>query len=176
MKSDTTSMILRLFCAQILRARRDLLGFVYEDYVRLNATVSLNRTRELLRLLIESFENVYIVMDGLDEYKVTDQASIIRELSGLCKSSVRTLDDAETREKTKILICSRETPEILRIMKRLPGKPLVVNLTDEKAHVSKDVATYAKTELQALDDRFHKSVIDSVGESIIAKADGKSPT
>jgi len=176
MASGATGMILRLFCAQILRTRRDLIGFVYEDYVCLNATASLKRTRELLRLLVESFETVFIVLDGLDEYADTDQTSIIKELAGLCKSSATTPDDTKTGEKTKLLVCSRETPAILRIMRTLPGKPLVVNLTEEKSQVSEDVATYAKMELQVLGDRFSNSVIEDVGASIIAKADGKSTT
>jgi hypothetical protein len=169
---DIASVILRLFCAQILRSRHDLLAFVYEDYVRFNATASIKRIRELLKLLLDSLGTTFLILDGLDEYDTAAQVQIIDEFARLLKPCLNK-EDEEPHSGVKLLICSRETTAILRSIKRKVNSPLVINLTEEHHDISQDIAKFTKNKLPILHDRFDEAVIEELGNSITEKADGE---
>jgi len=169
---DVTSIILRLFCAQILRSRHDLLAFVYEDYVRFNATASIKRVRELLKLLLDSLGTTFLILDGLDEYDTSAQRQIIEEFARLLKPCENT-EDEEPHANAKLLICSRETTTILGSIKQRLNNLLVVNLTEEHHNVSQDIAKFTKAKLPILYGRFDETVIEEIGDAITEKADGE---
>jgi hypothetical protein len=73
------------------------------------------------------------------------------------------------RLSLKILICSRETKDILGKLKKVPQ----VSLNDEQRLVSRDIAKFTRDSLLELRGRFENAVVDEVEEGIVNKADGK---
>jgi hypothetical protein len=167
-------MLLRLLCAQVFRSKPDLAPFVYENYVKLCTTASLKRIRELLKLFFESLGTTFLVLDGLDEYDSSEQTNIIDELSRLLKVNEESTWDDDLRPKVKLMICSRETKDILRYIRKKMNNLLVVSLSEEVNKVSGDIAKFTRANLLELRDRFDDGEVDKVGDNIAEKADGES--
>ncbi|KAI8631011.1 hypothetical protein F5Y19DRAFT_483660 [Xylariaceae sp. FL1651] len=170
---NVVSTLLRLLCSQILRRNPDLLSFAFENYVKFNKPASINRIRELLTQTLESLGTTFIVLDGLDEYDSSDQTAIIDEISRLLKSmsKVRPVEGAPT-PRLKVMLCSRETKELLGQVRKKLNNILTVSLSHETEKVSKDIARYTKASLQELWDRFSEDELEKVGLDISKKADG----
>ncbi|KAF0325303.1 hypothetical protein GQ607_007337 [Colletotrichum asianum] len=185
-ESNPAGTILRLFCAQMLRKNRRLLPYIYEEYVRLNSTLSLKKVRDITKLLLDSLGPVFLVFDGLDEYSDCHQAGIIDELSRLLKPPSNTMEDAGAPDPVdgirvsgvKVLICSRETQPILREIKKKWKQPAVINLTKEHEYalMSEDISRFAQVRLRALSEDFDQPVLDKILESLTNKADSEYET
>ena len=141
-----------------------MLPFVYETFVKLGATPSLPKVRDLLRTLLRSPGTTYIIFDGLDECESADQTNVLSELQNLLKPDARAKD-----EKLKVLICSRETKEISRKLKQT----LQISLSDEQQAMSRDISKFTEFSLAELSDRFSTEVIKEVSGEVVKKADGE---
>jgi hypothetical protein len=170
--TDACSVLFRLLCAQVLRSKLDLVPYVYEHFVKTSMTASLKRTRELLKHLFLSSGKTFLVIDGLDEYESSDQRTILGELSLLLKARPETRSD-EPQPKLKLLICSRETKDLLRDVSRKLNQALTISLSQERRRITKDIATFARASLAELRGRFDDAEVDQIGERIVQKADGK---
>ena len=157
------SFMFRLLIAQILRSKHDLIAFAYEEVANGNTPTDA-RLRSLLRRLIGSLGKVYMIVDGLDECDGSEQRRALKELLELPVN-----DPACELHRLKILICSRETPEILRMLAKTP----CISLTDEQARVSKDIATYTKVSLAELRNDYESALVNDIEQQIISKADGR---
>jgi hypothetical protein len=133
-------------------------------FVKLGATPSLPKVRDLLETLLRSPGITYIILDGLDECESTDQRHVLSELQNLLRPDVRTKD-----EKLKVLICSRETKEISRKL----NQARQIFLSDEQQEMSRDICKFTKSSLAELSDRFSTEIINEVSGEVVKKADGK---
>lgn len=165
-------MLFRLLCAQILRLRIDLVPYVYEQYVRLGLTASLSRTRELIKQLLSSSGNVFLIIDGLDEYEGTDQKKVLDELSQLLKAPSYAKGD-EPHSRLKLMLCSRETRDLIRDIPRKLRRPIVVSLSEEHQRISEDIALFTHASLAELRGRFVEVEVNQIGKKIVQKADGE---
>jgi hypothetical protein len=170
--TDVCSTLFRLLCAQILRSKPDLVPYVYEQYVRLGLTASLKKTRELLKQLFLSSGTVFLIMDGLDEYESSDQKRVLDELSHLIKAHPDSKAD-EPQPRLKLMLCSRETRDLVRDIPRKLNKPMVVSLSEEHKKISEDIALFTHASLAELRGRFADVEVDQVGDRIVQKADGE---
>jgi hypothetical protein len=157
-------LIFRSLVAQLIRVKSEVLPYVYEMFVKLGATPSLPKVRDLLETLLRSPGITYIILDGLDECESTDQRHVLSELQNLLRPDVRTKD-----EKLKVLICSRETKEISRKL----NQARQIFLSDEQQEMSRDICKFTKSSLAELSDRFSTEIINEVSGEVVKKADGK---
>ncbi|KAL9622931.1 MAG: hypothetical protein Q9160_002649 [Pyrenula sp. 1 TL-2023] len=169
--ANICSMLFRLLCAQILRLRIDLVPFVYEEYVRLGSTASLRRTRELIKQLLTSSGNVFLIMDGLDEYESSDQKTVLMEISQLIRAPSYGKTD-EPHPRLKLMLCSRETRDLVREIPKKLHKPMVVSLSEESERISEDIALFTHASLAELRGRFMEFEVNQIGSKIVQKADG----
>ncbi|KAJ8131632.1 hypothetical protein O1611_g1993 [Lasiodiplodia mahajangana] len=170
---NVVSTLLRLICAQILRQKPDLLPFAYENYVKFNKSASINRIRELLGHALESLGTTFIILDGIDEYDSSDQTAIIDEIARLLKSISKIHHVQGTPSpRLKVMLCSRETKELLGHVRKKLSNILTIYLSREAEHVSRDIARYTKASLRELLYRFREEELDKVGSDVSEKADG----
>lgn len=169
-----SAVILRLLCAQILRHRQDLLHYVYESYVKFNTTANTKRIRELLNFLLASGGVNFLVLDGIDEYSGSDQIAILDEISRLLRPNSHATDSDGPSSKLKVLFCSRETKDLLRHVKKRFGNAPVLNLSQERNHISRDIATFTRANME-LGGQFEDEMSQDIGNSIVEKADGEEP-
>lgn len=165
-------MLFRLLCAQIMRLKIDLVPYVYDQYVRLGLTASLRRTRELIRQLLTASGNVFLIIDGLDEYEGTDQKKVLDEFSQLIKAPSYSKAD-EPHPRLKLMLCSRETRDLVRDIPRKLHKPMVVSLSEEHKRISEDIALFTRASLAELRGRFMEFEVNQIGNKIVQKADGE---
>ena len=166
-ESNACSLTFRSLIAQLLRTRADLLPHVYDNYVKVGVVPKLGKTKDLLKDLLRCLETTYILLDGLDECDGLHQTMILMELSKLV------LADSEAKlnpPKLKILVCSRDTKNIARKLSKVPQ----ISLTSEDRYVSQDIASFTKTSLAELKDRFKESVVEEIGNAVVEKADGRN--
>jgi Cdc6-like AAA superfamily ATPase len=135
--------------------------------VKVGAVTKLGKTKELLANLLRSLETTYILLDGLDECADKDQKQILMELSNLIPADSKA---KENSPKLKILVCSRETKEIARKLNKVPQ----ISLTNEDRYVSQDIASFVKSSLAELKDRFQDNIVDEIQDIVVKKADGKT--
>ena len=157
-------LIFRSLVAQLIRAKSEVLPYVYETFVKLGATPSLSKVRDLLGTLLQSPSTTYIILDGLDECESADQRNVLSELQNLLRPDARTKD-----EKLKVLICSRETKEISRKL----NQARQIFLRDEQQEMSRDICKFTESHLAELSGRFSAEIINEVSGEIVKKADGK---
>ena len=127
---------------------------------------SATKVRDLLKDLLQTLRSTFLIIDGLDECDGVHQRQLLSDLRTFLPSEESAVQDQAT---IKFLICSRETKEILRILRKAPQ----VFLTKEKAKVSKDIAIFTKDGLSLLRDRFEATVIEEVEQDVVNKADGE---
>jgi hypothetical protein len=65
-ETNVCCLTFRSLIAQILRKNRDLLPHVYDNFVRIGATPSVGKTRELLKSLLGAVPSTFMVLDGLE--------------------------------------------------------------------------------------------------------------
>ena len=166
---DACSVLFRLICAKLLRLKPDVVPYVYNSFVCKKTTASLSSIREILLTLLARSGTTFLVIDGLDEYDSAYQVQIVEELSRLTKARLETGIE-HIRAKLKLMICSRETKEMLRSMPRRFQRLSTINLSDESGKVNRDIVLYTAAQLEDLRIRFGHEEVDLVGQRIVAKA------
>jgi NACHT domain len=162
--SNVCGLVFRSLVAQLIRAKSEVLPYVYETFVKLGATPSLCRVRDLLGTLLRCPGTTFLILDGLDECEPQDQRLVVSELQNLLKPDARA-----GNERLKILICSRETKDILRKLHNIPQ----VFLSHEQDDMSKDIAKFTESSLAELFERFPPEVVNEVCGEVVQKADGE---
>lgn len=161
---NACSLTFRSLIAQILRKQPDLLSYIYDNYAKTGVIPSLAKARELLKSLLEFSEQIFLVLDGLDEFEGPDQKQVLNEIAHLV---TRTRDPPQLN--LKVLVCSRETREIRRKM----SQNMQISLSDEDQFVSRDIATFTRNSLSELRGQFADDVVEEIGHSVVQKANGK---
>jgi len=152
--------IMRNIIVQFLRANLDLAAYIFENYANKGLAPNAARVRGLLEKLIQTVPSIRIIINGLDEYPLSDQRTILNELISLSK-----LPGSQCR----ILFSNRESENI---NKRLDGKP-TVSLRDQNVDMQRDIELYVHAELDSFRITFGDMLIDKIQRKIVAKADGK---
>lgn len=161
-------MTFRSLIAQLIRKERSLLSHVYDNFVKTGVVPSATKARDLLKHLLRALGSTFLVIDGLDECEGAHQRQLLSDLRTFLPS-IKSADQDQVA--VKILICSRETKEILASLKKVPQ----VFLTEEKAKVAKDIAIFAKEGLSPLRGRFKTTIVEEVEQDVVNKADGEHP-
>lgn len=164
--------ILRSLVAKLLRGNSDLLAYVYEEYVLDRKTASPTNLEHLILTLLPSLSSerskvaVRIILDGLDECEEDQQQRIISILDRASRLPT-------TGTVCKVLVSSRDTPKLTRLLRRKPS----ISFKDEIAAVSKAIQYYIQKrlndmKLELLELQITDSQIEYAKNTIVAKSDG----
>ena len=162
----TLAYILRVFCSQIIRFGPDFVPFFYDEYLAKAKSPSETVLREALLRIIPNFDDVRMVVDGIDELPKLepDHHRLLKDL--ILMTSIR-------NNACKLLISSQDLPSIRPTLSRKPA----LCLGEEEEPIKQDVETIVLSELNklngilnnALDARF----IEELQSLIVQKAEGK---
>ena len=116
--SDSCRKVLRTLANQLVRENRDLAPLIHQGYLLNGSTLSHPAMKRMLKDVLSTVKPTRIVLDGVDECEYSVQKDVLSSLIELQKHA---------GEKFKILVSSRETPEIKKLMPqkmhmRLDGK------------------------------------------------------
>lgn len=152
--------LMRGVIVQLLRANPDFAPYIFENYANKALAPSAARVKGLLEKLVQAIPSIRIIVDGLDEYPLSDQRTILNEFLSLSK-----LPGGQCR----ILFSNRESENI---NKRLNGRP-TISLRDQDVDLKKDIGLYVHAELDGFRGDFGNDLIDRIERQIVAKADGE---
>lgn len=119
---DSCSLVLRTLAIQLVQKNLDLAPLIHQAYLQKGSSLSTPAMKRMLKEVLSTVKASRIVLDGVDQCDKTVQKDLLGSLIQYAG------------ESCKILVSSRETPEIKklipqRIHMRLDGK------TDEALHL-----------------------------------------
>lgn len=172
--------IIRSLISQVVMTDKDLVAFVYKDYVCGKRLPSLQVLEDLLGSLLAASSNEprqtdfkWIILDGLDECSPEQQTQMLRfanrivaKLSSSASSSGSTI--------CKFLVASQFSPEISRRIR----KDHTLSLSNERSLIDTAIQQYVKQRLQPLYQKFKslelsEQQFQNLAETVVKKADGK---
>ncbi|KAF2963927.1 hypothetical protein GQX73_g9643 [Xylaria multiplex] len=126
-------------------------------------TSSANVLRRLLLQLIQIFDDLRIVVDGVDEVSHSAHQLLIKELLSLVR---------HREAKCRLLIVSQDLPSISSQLSRIPQ----LSLNEERKSIEKDLSLIIRSRLQDIDN-LHQGALGtttilSLTNDILAKAEG----
>ena len=152
--------ILKNFITQILKANTDLAPYILETFANHGQLPSRRVLERIFEQIVDSTTHLRIIVDGLDECSREDQEDILYNLGKVKGPSTGS---------HKLLICSRN----IESMAALSHAFSVIRLEDNLEHVHLTIASYVRTRLESLGNRFTTSIIRRLENQILVKANGK---
>lgn len=165
---NKASHILRSLVAQLLHCNRDLLSYVYDEYICQGLTSSVPQLKKLIPTLLLSISSVRIVIDSLDESEQKDQTQILNDIIPFASAS-------DIGAVCKILISSRDISPISRHLSRRS----TISLNKERLAINAAIQSFVQHSLINIRQNLNNMSIDSsimakVERDLIEKADGRS--
>ncbi|KAK3989022.1 hypothetical protein QBC44DRAFT_359506 [Cladorrhinum sp. PSN332] len=160
---DIQTHILQAIVAQVVRLNNDMVPLLYDEYLAKAQPSSATVLRRLLAEILPDFEEVRLVVDGVDELPTSEHKPIIKDLLDLVKRSNGTL---------KLLVSSQDLPSIRPWLEKKPALPL----SHEQNLIMRDIGLLVQSSMEDLDESFGGALPDQLREDlvskILAKADG----
>lgn len=153
---------LRSLAAQMLRGNRDLVPHAFDNYANKSIPPTVTNVRKLIVELLDMIKETLIFIDGLDEYSISSQRSMLAEILPFAKGK---------GVKCKIIVSSRDVPAISSKMKNRP----LISLRDEYSGVEQDIQNYLNEKLEELrlEREWSKRDMKEIVDIIVLKADGR---
>jgi hypothetical protein len=174
-----SAIVFATLISQILRQKRNLSAYVYEDFVAEGRSPSVQTLKEVLNNLIPQTKLPRIIVDGIDECIRYDASGSPKDLS-VIRDVLQDILQLESLSKTslvlKLLISSRD---IFQVCDKLSRKPTVA-LENELDHIRSAIRVFTHHRLADVRTRFDGfSNVDetfiSLENKIVAKSQGKFP-
>ncbi|KAI1366204.1 hypothetical protein F5Y08DRAFT_302008 [Xylaria arbuscula] len=175
-QNDTLSSILKTLVLKVVESSPDLLTMAYTEFVQKHHKPSIKILRTMLTGsggkpgLLHGVPTCRIVVDGLDECDAKEQKYIVDDLIRL--TSINSKDS-----NCKMLISSRDVPEISRAIRRKKRDVGVVSLSNEIDPVNDTIRSFAELRLRDLAEekksfQIGKDIVEEMVDIIISKAEG----
>jgi hypothetical protein len=147
--SDGHSRLLRSLVSQIIQEHQDLAVYVHDVYFRSYPVPTKKALLSLLVNLLRGLGSVRIVIDGIDEWDTRDQNDLLRDLAQMLSTS-------KSSQICKILIASRDTLDVARILRKKGNAAVTVSLSndDEEIALSRSIGLYVDSKLSDLPESF----------------------
>lgn len=158
---DIQTHIMRAIVAQLLRLNNDMVALLYDRYLAKSQPSSALVLRGLLVEILQEFEELHMVVDGVDELPTTEHRAVINDLVSLVKKSNGAL---------KLLISSQDIPSIRPSLAARPTLPL----SHEKKAVAGDIAILVESAMDDLSESFGGALPDRLKDDLTTKILGKS--
>ncbi|KAI0476181.1 hypothetical protein GGR56DRAFT_641517 [Xylariaceae sp. FL0804] len=153
--ASVSTHVLAQLCSQLIRLSPDAAPFIYDEYLTKGRKASSRILREALPKLLASFEDIRLVVDGIDEIPRVEHNGLIKDLIYLTNSS----------PSCKTLLVSQDIPTIALSLSRRPK----LCISQEKESIQKDLMMIVDSSLQEI-NLMHNGVIEeAVLEGLKAK-------
>jgi hypothetical protein len=157
-----TAHILKSLCSQLVAISTDLVPFVYNEYVSKGRKAVLSTLKEILPHLLACYEDVRIIVDGIDESPQGEHKALIKTLCDLTNMS----------PSCKTLLVSQDIPSIAASL----AKKQRLCISGEKKYMLRDMEMVVDSSLTAINDMHNgvieKAVLQSLKGKILDKAEG----
>jgi hypothetical protein len=179
LQAETSSRILKSFVLQLINASPDLAAVIHTDYVQTHREPS----AKVLKLMLSGTTNnpgllsgvspCRIIIDGIDECESQEQKPILQDLLQLVSVSAPS-------NNCKLLVCSRDLPEISRALKNQAKAGGTVPLSEEKNFINQTIQSLARSRLLELSSeretwQLTDELVSELCKLIVEKADGECP-
>jgi Cdc6-like AAA superfamily ATPase len=149
---DIGTQILRTICSQIIRMAPDLVPYVYDECLGKAHRASSDVLRRIIPQLFARFDDVNLIVDGIDEIPSSEHRSLIITLLQLSKSC----------SGLKLLLVSQD---LSTISTHLSKKPTLC-LREEAEATREDHAIMVEGSLKELNDDRHGAIGDALMEKL----------
>lgn len=156
------SEIFRSLTTQLLVVNTSLAPYILETFANNGQKATKKNLGIILEKMITSLSSLRILVDGLDECLQDDQEEIIQDLLQI---------KGPVQGACKLLLSSRKHRSISRW---LHSKP-TVRLDDNCDNVNSTISSFIDPRLQSLRHHFSPTIVDSLGDGLLAKANGCLP-
>lgn len=161
---QVTTKIFKTYLAQCISQDRDIVPFLYEEYVAKGLSPVSKVLKPALIAASKSADMVRLVLDGLDEIEVTEHKPVLRELKRLTELC---------GETCKLLVASQDIPSIRSLLGRTPQ----IFLGDERQAIELDMRIVVDARLTELDEGLNGALEGAQKEllrvSILSNAGGE---
>lgn len=159
-----TTRIFAAFVAQVMQFAPETIPFLYDEYLAKGRQPSASILKGALAEISREFEDIRVLVDGIDELPTGEHRTLIKELKQLAKAS---------NDTCRLLISSQDVPSIRPL---LPKKGALF-LGDEKGAVEKDVEIIVRNALEDLDESVGMAIptplMEELRGKIVNKSEGK---
>ncbi|KAH9990747.1 hypothetical protein F4779DRAFT_609911 [Xylariaceae sp. FL0662B] len=156
--------ILRAFSAQLVRASQTIVPYLYDECVSKGQKASTDVLRKVLPQVLTHFDDLRLLVDGIDEVAASEHRVLINDLLGF----------TEKVPGCKILIVSQDIPSIAGPLSRKSIDQL--SLANEKERTQKDLEVIIEGCLQEIDEQqggmIEENDMKALKISILNKAEG----
>ena len=165
---NNPAAMLQSFCCQLLQSHIDLSSYMFDEYVSKGLSASWKTLLHALQKLLTCVDGARIILDGIDEWDLSDVKRLFTELMELTDTT------SPGNKSYKVLISSRDVPQISNALSKRP----TVSLSKEKSAIDAAIRIYTQASISDLLDRrcleISPSVIQELENSLVDKSDGES--
>ncbi|KAF5724312.1 NACHT domain-containing protein [Fusarium mundagurra] len=159
---SVTSQVLKSLCIQMVDLKPELASFIYDECIATGSKPSITCLKQLTSKLLAAFQDIRIIIDGIDEVDNTRHRDLIKTLASI----------SEAQDNCKLIFSSQDVPSIRVHLKKKPA----LCMADQSTYVAKDLDIIVSASLEELNDR-HDGVIPDqvlagVKEAILERAQG----
>ncbi|KAK0752372.1 hypothetical protein B0T18DRAFT_89592 [Schizothecium vesticola] len=176
LQADTSSRILKSFVLQLINTNPDMAAVIHTDYVQIHREPSVKVLKLMLSGttdkpgLLSGVSPCRIIIDGIDECEPQEQKPILQDLLQLVSVSAPS-------NNCKLLVCSRDLPEISRALKNKAKSGGTVPLSEEKDSINQTMQSLARSRLSELASeretwQLTDELVSELCKLIVEKADG----
>lgn len=162
---STIIVIAKSMLVQLLRQNESLLSYLYEKSSSSGESCleTVTLAKDLLETALKSTDNVFLVIDGLDECEKKDKSAIINWFKAIINTSAES-DSGRIRA----LFISQDDGEIRKLLPSVPK--LQIKSEDNR----EDIRSYTDREAIRLQTKFDLSAtkIDQISSKVCERAEG----
>ncbi|KAF5982359.1 NACHT domain-containing protein [Fusarium bulbicola] len=161
-----TARIFRAFTAQIVETAPEIIPFLYDEYLAKGKRPSASVLKSALVEILAEFDDVRLVVDGIDELPADEHKNLINELKQLKKAS---------SNSCKLLMSSQDLPTIRPFASQKLSPKSLLSLGHEKMAIEKDVQIIVINSLESLHEKvgmtIRPCIMEELQSSILQKAE-----
>lgn len=157
------SQMLKSLISQLLRLEQGLSIYVLQKYVYKGLTPSISQLKLLLQDMLLSSSSIRLIIDGLDEWDEKDQGKVLSSLFPIARTEASCI--------CKVMLVSRETPTIERLLRKKP----TIDLGKEQGSVNSSIRRFVEVSMIDVREKFEEHeehLIDKIMCRIVEKAGG----
>ncbi|KAL6413086.1 uncharacterized protein AUP68_02584 [Ilyonectria robusta] len=167
-EKKTLISLMKAVLSQLVTQQDHLIPYYHDEGVR-SGEVSLQSTKlckSLLRHMLLNIPKAFLVIDGLDECDDTERRLILDFLS-----EVINLCDSKTPGKVRVLILSRDEPDIRRAL------AIATVIRIGRQDTLQDIESYIQYHASQVQQKFKLPDVDReyIEQNVLDKSDGNSP-
>ncbi|OAL43118.1 hypothetical protein IQ07DRAFT_650395 [Pyrenochaeta sp. DS3sAY3a] len=170
--SGQTSRLLQSLVSQITQKHHHFAAYIHDVYLKAHPLPTKVALLKLLSELIQGLDSVRLIVDGIDEWDARDQKDLLKDLSQMVSTD-------RSSHICKILIASRDTLDISRILRKKDRAAAIIALGDstESLAISDSITRFVDKRMSDIPDLLSDldpdaSITSHIKRSLLEKSQG----